>query len=381
MDGIESAIRNALARGDVGDRAFRERVYRSVFAALERKMAATPGIDAGDAQRRREVLKQHIVVIEREFVPRRAEPASVPPVAASPVTAPPVAGPQAAAPVASAAPPLGGADRRAPAAPAAPPVEMRPADKAPAPAAPDSGMLSLRPHRDGPAADLSLPGLSGDLAQDAADEAVAERRRPWGALVGAVALVALLGAGGWWAWQAGFAGGEDGPATPPGLEDGAPDAPPPLSEDAAAEREWITLFSAADPAGFTPAAGASAEAMEEAEGVKFVRLRSARAGAAVAFTVDRGSLAALAGRPVVFDIVARAQEGQETQISVTCDFGVLGDCGRRRYLVGLHREDFLFEVDLGAGSPSADGSIMIVTDVDGGGKAVDLFEIRAAPAQ
>ncbi len=71
----------------------------------------------------------------------------------------------------------------------------------------------------------------------------------------------------------------------------------------------------------------------------------------------------------------------ETQISVSCDFGALGDCGRRRYVVGLHRADFLFEVDMPAGAPAGDGAISIVTDVDGGGKAIDLFEIRLAPAE
>jgi hypothetical protein len=377
VDGIESAIRNALARGDMGDRSFRERVYRSVFAALERKIAEASGLSADDAQRRREALKQRIVNIEREFAVRAAERAA--PDMGAPAAAPqnPAAGPAAEAPS------LGPADRGDPAG-TAPSIDI-------GAAAPRAGLedrdaaLAVRPSREAPAGGYSLPGVSGDLPENAVDEAAEERRRPWGILLIVVSVLAMLVIGGLWAWQAGLFDPDDGsvPNPPVELEDEefAPDAPPPLSQDEAAERAWVTAFSAAEPVGFTPLAGASAELMEEDEGVKFLRLRSSTDSAAVAFAVNRDALAAMAGGPVVFDIVARAQEGQETQISVSCDFGTLGDCGRRRYVVGLHRADFLFEVDLPAGTPSGDGSVSIVTDVDGAGKAIDLFEIRLAPAQ
>lgn len=377
MDGIESAIRNALARGDISDRAFRERVYRSVFAALERKIAEAPGLSGDDAQRRREALKQRIVVIEREFAVRPAErmaPGVVVP--ADPLRT------AAAAPDVE-APSLGSVDRRDPAG-AAPSVDIGAATSRAGPAAPES-TLAVRPSREVPAGGYSLPGVSGDLPENAVDEVAEERRRPWGILLIVVSVLAILVIGGLWAWQAGLFNPDDGsvPNPPVELEDEefSPDAPPPLSQDEAAERAWVSAFSAADPAGFTPLAGASAELMEEDEGVKFLRLRSSTDSAAVAFAVNRDALAAMAGGPVVFDIVARAQEGQETQISVSCDFGVLGDCGRRRYLVGLHRADFLFEVDLPAGAPSGDGSVSIITDVEGAGKAIDLFEIRLAPAK
>lgn len=375
MDGIETAIRNALAKGDVGDRSFRERVYRSVFAALERKIAEATGLSADDAQRRREALKQRIVTIEREFAVRPPERAA-PPAAAPAVSTADVRTSAQEAPV------LGAADRGDPGG-VAPSIEIRQASRT------DTGdrdaALAVRPSREAPAGGYSLPGVSGDLPENAVDEAAEERRRPWGILLIVVSVLAILGIGGLWAWQAGLFNADDGsvPNPPVELEDEEfePGAPPPLSQDEAAERAWVTAFSAADPAGFTPLAGASAELMEEEEGVKFLRLRSSTDSAAVAFAVNRDALAAMAGGPVVFDIVARAQEGQETQISVSCDFGVLGDCGRRRYLVGLHRADFLFEVDLPAGSPSGDGSVSIITDVEGAGKAIDLFEIRLAPAQ
>jgi hypothetical protein len=369
VDGIESAIRNALARGDAGDRAFRERVYRSVFGALERKMAETAGLAADDAQRRREALKQRIVSIEKEFAVRPA-------VAAAPTVDAPAAPVRTAQP----APAVSAADRREPTLDA-PAVQ---APSAAAPVHPERDALAVRPSREVPAGGYSLPGVSGDLPENAVDEVAEERRRPWGIVLIAATLLAIVGIGGWWAVETGFFGRDDGsvPNPPVTLEE-EEFAPPPLSQEEAAERAWTTVFSAADPAGFTPLAGASAEAMQDEgeDGAKFLRLRSSSPAAAIAFAVSRDALAGVTGRKAVFNIVARAQEGQETQISVSCEFGSLGDCGRRRYVVGLHRSDFLFEVDMPAGTPGGDGAISVITDVDGGGKAIDLFEIRLAPAE
>ena len=45
------------------------------------------------------------------------------------------------------------------------------------------------------------------------------------------------------------------------------------------------------------------------------------------------------------------------------------------------RGDYLFEIDLPAGDPGGPGTISIVSDVEGGGKAVDVFEIRVAVSE
>jgi hypothetical protein len=234
------------------------------------------------------------------------------------------------------------------------------------------------------AGDYALPGIQGDLPGNEVEDAYPPRRRPWGVLLIVATLVAIVAIGGWWMWATGFLDGDDGSVPNPPVqleeEEFTPGAPPPLSQDGAAERSWITVFSAAEPGGVTAAAGGSVEALED-DGQPFLRLNSGATGAAVSIPVAAAALEAVAGGVAVFDIVARAREGEETQISVSCDFGVLGDCGRRRYVVGLHRSDFLFDVELGAGSPGPDNVISIVTDVDGTGKAIDLFEIRLAPAE
>ncbi|MGO4839167.1 hypothetical protein AB4144_43670, partial [Rhizobiaceae sp. 2RAB30] len=69
MDVIETAIRNAFEKGDASDRAYREKVYRSVFAALDRALKANPNITVEAAINRRKGLQAKIAEIESEFIP------------------------------------------------------------------------------------------------------------------------------------------------------------------------------------------------------------------------------------------------------------------------------------------------------------------------
>ena len=69
LDAIEKAIRNAFEKGNAEDRAFRERVYRSAFAALDRALQANPGVTVEAAIKRRKAVQAKIAEIESEFLP------------------------------------------------------------------------------------------------------------------------------------------------------------------------------------------------------------------------------------------------------------------------------------------------------------------------
>src|SRR5690606_28606899 len=131
MDSIEKAIRTAFAKGDPSDRAFREKVYRSAFGALDRSLEASPNMTPAIAARRRETLLAAITSIETEFVPAKAaapqtqrpQPAVQPqpqapvqprPAAPTPASAPApeVAAPSPARGEPAFAPTLDGEDRR-----------------------------------------------------------------------------------------------------------------------------------------------------------------------------------------------------------------------------------------------------------------------------
>ena len=124
--------------------------------------------------------------------------------------------------------------------------------------------------------------------------------------------------------------------------------------------------------------GATAEV--ERGRVRLTSCASARAGgAAVIFDVGQGVLEQIAGKKAVFDIVARAEEGKETQISVNCDFGELGDCGRKRYEVGYEQRRISVRRSSCRQSGRAPaGSIAINSDFSNEGKAVDIYEIRVS---
>ena len=110
----------------------------------------------------------------------------------------------------------------------------------------------------------------------------------------------------------------------------------------------------------------------------FLRIRSGPSGSAIVFDVPQGVLEQIAGKHAVFDIVARAEEGKSTQISIDCNFGELGDCGRKRYEVGYEKGDFLFEIELPKKAPGAEGTIAITSDIDNAGKAIDVYEIKVS---
>jgi hypothetical protein len=347
LDPIETAVRNAFKKGNPSDSAFRERVYRAAFAATERAIEANPGLTSEAAQSRRESVRTTIEQIESEFVPASLDPGPAPAVGqvASDMQAPAVE-----------------AETRA--ARAAPYVEPR-LDPA------------VERHED-----------NGAISVDAAEVERRRANRRGGGFLSrllSVAVVLLVAAAGlWWLMSNGFL------EAPPEIADvqvpteeeapaeGAGDAPLlPQVEDS---RDWITIFTPDDPASVVASGDASAEVMEDDSG-RFIRIRSGAGGAPVSFDVGQGVLERIAGGRAVFDIVARAEEGMPTEIAVECDFGALGDCGRRRYAVNYERGDYLFEVDLPDGAPNGAGTIAVTSDVDGEGKAVDVYEIRVSAAE
>lgn len=374
MDAVEKAIRNALAKGDAADRAFRERVYRSVYAALERALAANPDLGEDVVALRRQRMKATITEVEREFVP--AAPAIDPPISEEPVSAPPD-------PV---EPPL------SPPEPESHEPELRTA-RPPTDAASDN---PLRAMRDDPAFEGGAfpAGTERDrLIEEPEDKVHAEPgdprpRRRWIAVTLIVAtLLAALGIFYWFAAQTGLFLTADQRDTsvrspPLALEEesfapGAPQsAPQPGAPAAPVEHAWITVFSPDDPTTVEVAADAEAEARVE-EGERVLRLRTGASGTPIVFNVGRGILENLAGRQAVFAISARPIDDEQTQMSLSCDFGALGDCGRRRYAVAGQRTDYLFEVVFPEASPDAPGRIAIVTDFEGQGRGIDIFSIRA----
>lgn len=422
MNPIEKAIRNALEKGDAADRAFREKVYRSVHAAVERTIEANPAMPADSAAQRRTLLKDSIRAVESEFQPA-SEPDLPPPVradtghaAAQSSVAPAVTGASRASSTAGnasmAAPPVAAPDPARPAAPALRGAGPAPASGVPAvdapvrhgadraprietPRAPAKAPPRAEPHLRaaepiGPVRDAD-PAFMDDVppldlgvgaGRTMAPEGRRRRRRSrvYANVFIAATLVAAVLMGAWWAWQQGlFLTAEQRDRSVPNPspiaeeESFDPNARAPLSGEAAdAAANWIIVFDPTDASQVVMPEGVEAE-LVDAEGTQALRIRSTADDEPVIFDVGAGILEQVAGKRALFDIEARAEDGTSTQIFVTCNFGELGDCGRNRYNLASERTDYLFDLDMPAKSPGSAGSIAIAP-----AGTVEIFSIRVS---
>lgn len=402
---IETAIRNAFEKGDATDRAFREKVYRSAFAALDRALKGNPNVTVEAAINRRKNLQARIAEIESEFIPAVSTPVPEAEVAPEVPAREMEVAPEISAREAPASIEIDGLDRHV--AVAAPEVTVDRGQERREPAL-DAPVRAEQPSAGARGGDdirvePRLP--TGNVAENRTQPAVVEaelpaqtervvepeRRRRYPAIFTAVTLLSLAVIGAWWGYNTGlFKTPEEidtsvpNPPATIGEEDFDPDEEP-VGEPARpgetdAQRDWINVFSPDDPTQVNAPGDTQAEIMEDETG-SFMRIRSGTSGSAITFDVGQGVLEQLAGKRVVFDIVARAEEGEETQISVDCNFGELGGCGRKRYAVGYEQGEFLFEIELPNKRPGSEGSIAINSDISNQGKAIDVYEIKASVAQ
>lgn len=139
---------------------------------------------------------------------------------------------------------------------------------------------------------------------------------------------------------------------------------------------WITIFDPADASRLTTKGRAIAELKNEGNS-RFLRVISPGASDTIRIEVGEGVLAQLAGKRATFDILARGDTLDKAQMSVVCDFGNLGDCGRRRFDVGIEAADYLFDVDFSnMKQAKTTGWLEIASDISGQGAAIEILNIR-----
>lgn len=390
MDGVEKAIRTALEKGDAENREFREKIYRSAFAALERVLTANSSISQDSADARRDRLKSKISSIESEFLPAAAmpsTPAPVQPVQPKPVT--PVL-PEASIPVGlpgdppmTAPPPvpdaetgpLPGLDRDS--------ISLSEAELTPDPE-PEISIGAADVRSAAPALDIPAP-QPGERPRPA-------KRRPFAMLFLLATLIAAAGIAFWWTMDSGILKSSEErdtsvPNPPKSLQEESfrpaeSSRPPLLDGEAESQHDWVTLFTPADPTSVNASAGTLADIVREGDET-FLRVQSTAAGEAgsIVINIGQGLLEQLAGSGVVFSIKARSDADQPTEMSISCDFANLGNCGRRRFEVSASVEDYLFEINLPDVTPGAGGSLTINPDFSNQNRAVNIFQVRVAPVE
>lgn len=331
---MERAIRNALTKTDAYSPTARQRVYEAAWGAQERALGASTSLTDKQKENRRLKLKSIISAIEQEFVSnsnRRSEPELSVQMEDDPVlgSTPGVAIPS-----------LDAADIRTDA----------------------KGRRRSRP-------DDGLHGRSST-------KNTKKSRRSAVFSLGLPILVLLIAGMIGYSLYNSFSDLSRRPAFNPLTQDMS-QAPLKQGEEPDGTK-WVTIFTPSQATQMTVKGRATAEIKSDG-GQSYVRVLSPGVSDSVSFEVGEGILDQIAGKKVTFDIVARADDGAATQMSVECNLAGLGDCGRRRYDVGSAVSDYLFDLDLPLGKRAGKaGSITINSDLNGTGKPVNILGIRVS---
>ncbi|AYG58007.1 hypothetical protein [Rhizobium jaguaris] len=410
MSGLETAIRNALERSDRANPEIRARIYQSARQALESGLRKQDITDTGIISAQRQRLEATIRAIEGE---ERARPPE------TPVT-PEVEAPQVpSAPPQQASQPVQQRQEQEPVMSVRGETRDRPtAAQASAPVespAPESEFGDMRA---GPADHLGAdsdqrqaPAPTATRSMNFKPERAAVRRKPrkfFSRLLVFCILLAFLGVGAWWIKTSGvfmtaaqrdtsvpnppahvdsqdFKGNNsDGDAS--NDDDNSGPANPGLATidpQNSFSAEWIEIFKPTDLAKVVSGAQAKAENVSENEGpaVRLTSQTNAPDGNA-SVEVPVSVLQQLAGKSSAVALTLQSTSDTPTQITVECDFGSLGSCGRHRFNVTRQKSDALFEVHFDRSlAPNAPGHLIINSDVDGKARGINIYAIRVLPGQ
>lgn len=380
MSGLETAIRNALARSERANAEVRARIYQSARNALEAGLRKQEIHDTATITAQRHRLEETIHQIEAE---ERAQLAA----AAREVRVEPAmeARPE---PVLRAERDM----RSEPKLDAEPRMEARPI------ATGDIG--AIRPERqDGFAAGASTAAAAGTASAtrettDFRPERVVKARKRRGRLVSFLLVVATLiaafGALAWWMQTSGLLDDLRNSAdnsTPPARvsgEDFSGEDPikKALDTQSRFSSDWRAIFAPGDTAKLSAGAAGRFEAISTGEGpaVRVTSTDPDRDGA-VRIEVSPDILGEMGGKTSTVALTVQSAGDKPVQVAVECDFASMGGCGRHRFTVS-ERTDLLFQVEFDRSlSPSAAGHLLLNSDITGGSGGVNLFAVRVLPGE
>ncbi|MBD8686035.1 MULTISPECIES: hypothetical protein [unclassified Rhizobium] len=396
MSGLETAIRNALEKSDRSSAEVRARIYQSSRQALEAGLRKQ-GIDdpevVAQQRQRLEVLVHAIENEERNRLLSVVEDHVRRETARAPAPAVP--------PAARAAPQVANLDdvvEENDALPVEPRLRAERLDDTPdTRAIPSPSIDDFHAERG-----VTAPDARSTRTEDAASlsftpERAAKARRKKGVVARLFiyfTLLAFLGFGAWWIYSSGIllspAERDTGvPNPPPEVQSedftGAPEAPPQNREAGRGFSDaWEEVFNAErGNQGLQAGSLAVVEPISTAAG-KAIRLTSrvSEADGNVGITVPPEVLREMAGKSSTIAVTLQSSSDRQTQLSISCDFGSLGNCARHRFTATPERADMLINVTFDRTlAPSSAGRIIINSDVDGNGRPVNLYSARILPGE
>jgi hypothetical protein len=441
VNGLEAAIKNALARSDRTSAEVRARIYQSSREALEAGLRKQNIEDPELVAQHRQRLEQLIRLIEREERDRllslvaehvkkttppapeetgptiggvlRREPAfdegkdrfddhddGVQPDAVQP----PQPVNQRSAPAVKAAAPDIAVEQPRRAAPAA----KAPTPPKPAPTTREEPRLGVDEQNDDFTADVTSRGY--DLTNSPRDDdelafkpepiVVRKKRRGFFARMLVIfTLFAFMVMGAAWIYSSGVLiseeqrdqsvpnppveiqeedfDGEDASTPPPAFE-------PDRQLTGSFSSDWLNVFDAGMNVG-TARAGSqvTTENVRLPSGAALrVTSRGSSSGGDIQFEVPVELMRQLSGRASTIAVTLQSSTDTPTQVAIECDFKSLGQCSRHRFTAMPERSDLLINTTFTGGMvANAAGSISVNADIDGAGKSVNIYSVRILPSE
>lgn len=416
MSGLETAIRSALDRSERANPEIRARIYQSARQALEAGLRKQDITDVNIIAAQRQRLEATIREIEAEERARPPEDLPVSPTLGDLDVSPAAPRPSPSQPGQRSEPVMGvrGETRET----------LPPSGRAPAPVepvsieaeAPQSDFGDMR------AAPSDHFGADGDVrpmaearpsarSMNFKPERAAVRRKPrkfFSRLLVFCILLAFLGVGAWWIKTSGvlmpasqrdtsvrnppahvdsqdFSGNNGDDENADDDDNSGPVNPGLATIDPqnSFSSEWIEVLKPTDAAKVKAGAQAKAENVSENEGpaVRLTSLTSGTDGSG-SIEVPASVLQQMAGKPSTIALTLQSTSDAPTQITVECDFGSLGRCGRHRFTASRQKTDALFQIRFdGSMAPAGSGRLIINSDVDGKARGINIYAIRVLPGQ
>lgn len=151
--------------------------------------------------------------------------------------------------------------------------------------------------------------------------------------------------------------------------------------DAADRKDWVTIFTAGQPDRISVQGRATAEIGGSGTS-RYIRIKSPGPADTVSFDIGQGVLDQMEGKQTTFEVILRSDDGGTVQMAVSCDFGALGDCGRKRYDVTDQQSSLLFDLTAPVGkTANSAGRAIFTSDINGTGKSIDIYAIRMKTAE
>ena len=402
---IESLIRQALARQNGFDPQIRQKIYQSSRNALARMIAKSSALSPEIIGARNRALENTIAKIEGEFS-AQVEPAPVEiveietPPEPEPVPQPPEPEPAPQAPIeerisvpADLMPTATDIPVQVPVAPVA--IEPQIAVEPVAPVAPVSAEIHIAPEPQPlpefvPESITQVPDYPAldPAAQHAAETLRSTRPKPkkFRFLVWLLTLV-IMGIVGWVAYSLALEY-----LTPKAT---TPDNPQVTRENGVTPAgNFFTILDATQPSALITGGNGTADIMSETSqpAIRIMSVRQPGTESTPAqpllLELAPGILKDIAGKKATVEIFAKSGSNSAATFSVTCQFGALGECGRKRFRIGLQPEAVVFTIQISADYVEGQKAYLAInTDVtssaaqSGKGAKIDIIyaRVRVAP--